>query len=267
MSISLRHILFICFLLGGRLQAFTQPGRPAAAQENHRDRLYLLSHEFVYLVTADVYGKNVSVALVKDGQTHFTAWVPDSNINTIYATALQTDPDGHWITSRYAVEPWRNAADQQLLKTIFSNELGLPENAIQVGGMTKKILVRKTGKCTEVKPLAENAGIAWLQSPDAAPASQPAGQPITLPPHSAVYLYGFLPRDLGDTGVAPAMIPLKVLGQTPEGISLDSKPPLPEGAPVFNDKGALLGIYSGAQRTGADAHTVFFPLTNVNVQP
>jgi hypothetical protein len=244
-----------------------------------RNQIYLLSHEFVYLVTADIYGKDVSLTLVKDGNMHFTAWVPDSNINTICATALRVDPAGKFLTSHYAVEPWNNTGDQAILKAIFSKELGLPESAIHVGGVSRRIILRRNGQTTEAVVLPAKGdphqNMGWLLLKNIAPADSlrsaglifPAARATQGPaaanpqPHTQVYLYGYLPHDPDDTLAQPALRPATVTGTREKGICLEAMPGLlPEGAPVFTAKGALIGIYSGANRASATESPVFYPI-------
>jgi hypothetical protein len=279
------RVLIYSIVLCGMLPGFIQ--MPASCQrevEAHHDQLYLLSHEFVYLVTADIFGQRISLTLVKEGDGHFTTWVPDSNINTIYATAFRVDAAGHFATSRYAVEPWNNTYDQTVLKAVFSKELGLPESQITVGGMTRKIFLRKAGEKGEgtiipvADPLLQYTGwLLWKDlssavrgnpSPDLIPAgSHPQGAGAInmkagagIQPDQAVYLYGYQPHGLADTLVQPAVLPLTVTTLSDGIARIRQTGSLPEGAPVFNSQGVFLGIYSAANRKTVQDPLVFYPV-------
>ena len=281
-----RTILFCAWLSGCALTpGYSQPGKandaghagdPAQAEKlirrQHQEQLCLLSHEFIYTVTADMYDTVISFTLVKDGESHFTAWIPDSNINTIYATAFRVDTAGHFVTSRYAVEPWNNVYDQSVLKSVFSKELGLPEGDIHVSGLSRKIRLRNGNKSGEgiVLPTADtllrNTGWLLCQRPSSAGMPDisghviPAGgeevaaaggqeASVTIVPHAPAYVYGYQPHGLADSLTLPTV--RRVVG---------TEKSLPEGAPVFNEQGVFLGVYTGVNRKTTQDGLAFFPV-------
>lgn len=226
--------------------------------------LYELTHKFVYLVSVDIYGKEMSIALVKDGVAHYSAWKPDSNVNVINATAFIVDNQGHCITSDYAVEPWNNEYDQATLKTAFSEQLGVPKEAITVGGMSESIqLKNKETSDTGIIVLGKNIsklGVGWVvlkrfskdisdselikTIPDLSQNSS-----ISILPPAEIYTYSF--SSLGEA--LPAEQSVSVVNNENHIIQFQTiKKVLPEGAPFFDSKGNLLGIYTNSNKKSLD---------------
>ncbi|AYD48960.1 hypothetical protein D6B99_15880 [Arachidicoccus soli] len=226
--------------------------------------LYELTHKFVYLVSVDIYGKEMSIALVKDGVAHYSAWKPDSNVNVINATAFIVDKQGHCITSDYAVEPWNNEYDQATLKTAFSEQLGVPKEAITVGGMSESIqLKNKETSDTGIIVLRKNIsklGVGWVvlkrfskdisdselikTIPDLSQNSS-----ISILPHAEIYTYSF-----SSSGEAlPVEKSVTVVNNTNHIIQFEAtKKALPEGTPFFDPKGNILGIYTNSNKKSLD---------------
>jgi len=268
-------VLLILLFLSGMLtlkpsKLYSQPQK--ATIENtqakdliinkHKNQICSFTHKFVYLVTADLLGTNLSIALVKDGASHYSAWVPDSNINVVTATAYMADQNGHCITSRYAAEPWNNAYDQTLLKNVFSEQLGIPKEAITVSGMSVQLQLKwgnKTGIGMPV-PNTDEAVIneRWLLWKDSLQQKVIHTTDTIIPlisietestikRDSKIYLCGYSQEN---TAVYASLQfisePLIVKDIKDNRVQFTStRKILPEGAPVFNEQGDFSGIYSG----------------------
>ncbi|HSN07891.1 MAG TPA: hypothetical protein VLS85_02580 [Hanamia sp.] len=249
------------------------PGK--AVVNNIQDNLLRLTHKFVYLVSVDAYGNEMSIPLVKDGASHFSAWKPDSNINVITATAFIVDKEGHCITSDYAVEPWNNENDQIALKTAFSQQLGIPKEAITVSGMSQSIELKNTGISDTGVIILENnmevPGVGWVQlkrfakdQSDSELVSKIPGlsqeNTLSILPKAALYSYGYSSLNQ----VLPVEQSVTVAGNTNHSIQLEAiKKTLPEGAPFFDSKGNLLGIYTNFNKKTTDNH-LYFPLISIH---
>ena len=244
----------------------------------HKNQLCSFTHKFVYLVTADLLGNNLSVALVKDGASHFSAWVPDSNINVVTATAYMADQNGHCITSKHAAEPWNNVYDQTLLKNVISSQLGIPKEAITVSGMSV-MLQLKCGNKIATGMLVPNTDPAiinerWLLWKDSSQLTVINATDTLIPSINYVsgvkintaakmFICGYnQENNSGTINLQPVAEPLNAIAIKDNMVQFKATGKmLPEGAPVFNEQGDFLGIYSGINNK---TENTFFSLISIH---
>jgi len=244
----------------------------------HKNQICSFIHKFVYLVTADLLGNKLSVAMVKDGESHYSAWVPDSNINVVTATAYLADQNGHCITSKHAAEPWNNTYDQTLLKNVFSTQLGIPKEAITVSGMSV-VLQLKCGNKIATGMLVPNTDPAiinerWLLWKDSSQLTVINATDTLIPSvnyvsgvkintASKMFICGY--NQDNNTGAAvlqPVAEPLSAIAVKNNIVQFkDTGKMLPEGAPVFNEQGDFLGIYSAINNKSENP---FFSLISIH---
>lgn len=242
----------------------------AAMRKDFSPDIVLLMHEYIYTVSVEIYGYTTSMAMVKNETGNFDAWVPDSNINRLYATALLADTQGHCITSRYAIAPWENKYDQLVLKKIFSKALDISEDFVTVGGISRGIQVTKiiAGKKNEFIAESDSSVMAYtgddsahimvlklknkdLNTPGVTWKVHGVKRPAD-PGNEKNIGAGYILRCDGAAGSVEQSFGTKLekikLAINAEGqFVFDTQQDwLSEGAPIFDMKGNLISVYSYA---------------------
>lgn len=227
--------------------------------------LFLLQHDYAYMVTAQTIDGATSIYLVKNAGNEFDIWEPGNTGNRLYATALMLDSTGVCITSRYAAEPWRNNQDIASLKKMFSRETGIDEKDIEVTGrtirMTMKpaILVGK-GNTTEIECVRyhngssqapETAFIGRLEDRGPLPFKRldlGANYPQYREKSSELYALSIALQDYSAN--LPLLVEVKKItsgGDDHFGTLLEAPGfRLAEGSPVYDRKMNLVGVYTSA---------------------
>lgn len=229
--------------------------------DRYSGNLYVLEHDYVYAVTLDMEDTKNTIFMVKGKHNQFDVWKPGENANRIYATAFMIDSSGVCITSGYAVTPWHNRADYNMLLEILKKEFDLQPYQINVKGYSLRIALKKYDQqesdTMEIsyKPL----GYTGKDADDLVGFIQRSGndktnsfQHIKFPEainadKEKLYLLGSADLQTGKHfPLKAALISLdknKISDNRYFNFQETGKW-LPEGAPVFNRKGELIGVYS-----------------------
>lgn len=240
---------------------------PAASiRAAYADNLYLLEHDYVYAVTLNINGSKTGIYMIKKESGGFDLWEPGQTANRIHATAFMIDSSGVCATSGYAVAPWANAGDRRLIADALSEEFDLKEHEIDVQGYSTRIVLKKfSGDTAEInyRPLGftepDSEQVGFLQRADKGirlSFHTVRFQPAINMDKEKVYLLGSpeLERKI-TVPLEIRVLPLqKKPLQYPDHFSFEETGEwLPEGSPVFNKSGELLGVYSFYNHTG-DQH-------------
>ena len=224
--------------------------------------LYLLEHDYVYAVTLDIEGSKNTIFMVKGEHNQFDVWKPGQNANRIYATAFMIDSSGVCITSGYAVTPWYNMADYNILTGILEKEFDLQGYQIAIKGYSLRMVLKKYDQQVDdtMEVSYKPFGYTGKDADDLVGFIQKAGndnissfQQVKFPESingdkEQLYLVGHADQQ------ASTHIPLKAVVTSLDKNAVTNTRYfnfremgkwLPEGAPVFNRKGELIGVYSG----------------------
>jgi hypothetical protein len=244
--------------------SFSNPGKKI--ENLYQSNLCLLSHDFVYTVSFNSNDKNVTVYLVKNETGQFDLWESNNNsvgsTNSVTCTALIIDPSGTCITSKYAVQPWHNETDISALKRLFSEQLRLSYDDIIVDGLSINMKVQLNPEDTLLSERSFNCRKTLTNDLSGYNIEilEPVKKPwfLILPEvkygmlNETIYLLDFSSNDLAN-GYFPGhnvskLTSLQSIG--PQGYYIESSDQfVNEGAPVFNKKAELVGIYSNFDLT------------------
>ncbi len=237
-------------------------------RDKYSNNLFLLTNEYIYTVTIDVLGSNITLPLIKDSSNRFTAWVPDSNYNISRSNALLINKQGQFVTSNFSIEPWNNKYDQELLIKTFSDALSISKDFITVGGISRKItLSRKNGSQVieyDVKKFNDKINSAntntlfdniiilkndinlqelAIKNIDAILVSKNTDESVVS---KIAYMYSYLSEKNISIGTTKPTIKKVNINKTNTGLIIIDPLEywLTEGAPVFDSKANLIFIYT-----------------------
>lgn len=223
--------------------------------------LYVLQHDFVYAVTIETEDQKNTVYMVKGPQDQFDVWKPGLTTNRVYATAFMVDSSGDCITSGYAITPWFNKTDSVLLIGLLKKEFGLSDYWVSIKGVSLRLALKKYDQAQTDTSMVNYRpiGITGKEANDLSgfiiPASPVQGlkirtvnfqEEINVDPEK---LYAFSPKQQDGFGTGPSMPEIILLEKyavyNTAFYNFRNTAVLPvEGAPVFNSKGNLIGVYS-----------------------
>ena len=237
-------------------------------RDKYSNNLFLLTNEYIYTVTIDVLGSNITLPLIKDSSNRFTAWVPDSNYNISRSNALLINKQGQFVTSNYSIEPWNNKYDQELLMKTFSDALSISKDFITVGGISRKITLSRKNDSEvieyDVKKFNDKINSANTntlfdniiilkndnnlqelakKNIDAIPVSKNTDESVVP---KIAYMYSYLSEKNISIHTTKPTIKKVNINKTNAGLVVVDPPGdwLTEGAPVFDNKANLIFIYT-----------------------
>ncbi|HVK97006.1 MAG TPA: hypothetical protein VM368_04270 [Flavisolibacter sp.] len=230
-------------------------------KSDYSGNLYLLEHDYVYAVTLEINDVKSTLLMVKDEQNQFDVWKPGQNANRIYATAFMIDSSGTCITSSYAVSPWYNKADRELLNSILKREFDLQDYQVSINGYSLGMKLEKYDRSANdtIKLNYKPLGYTDEDADDFTNYIQHAGndkmssfKPVKFPEainpdKEKLYLFGPIDQQASATftkDVVVTTLNKNEITNTRFFNFTETGKRLAEGAPVFNKEGELIGVYS-----------------------